>query len=202
MSNLINIIEERRSVKVYDPNVEISRSELSELLALAGRAPSAWNLQHWHFMVFSSKESKQKLFPLAFNQAQIVESSAVIAVLGDKEVQKKVEPVFGPDVEAGRMSPEVKDVLAGQVNRAYQNKEKALTAAYLNASLAAMQLMLAAKAKGWDTCPIGGFNSSGLIEEFEIESRYEPIMLITIGKALQPGRETTRLDVKTISTWL
>ncbi len=41
-----------------------------------------------------------------------------------------------------------------------------------------MQLMLAAKATGWDTCAIGGFNPQALTEEFNVSSRYVPIMLI------------------------
>ncbi len=51
---------------------------------------------------------------------------------------------------------------------------------FSNASLAAMQLMLAAKATGWDTCAIGGFNPQALTEEFNVSSRYVPIMLITM----------------------
>ncbi len=43
---------------------------------------------------------------------------------------------------------------------------------FFNASLAAMQLMLAAKATGWDTCAIGGFNPQALTEEFNVSSRY------------------------------
>lgn len=56
MTNIFSIIEERRSVRDFDPEQSISRDELMEILELAGRAPSAWNLQHWHFMVFHGKD--------------------------------------------------------------------------------------------------------------------------------------------------
>lgn len=41
------IFLERRSVKVYDPEVKISREEMNEILEEASRAPSAVNMQPW-----------------------------------------------------------------------------------------------------------------------------------------------------------
>lgn len=58
-----NIVLERRSVKVYNPEVKISREELSEILAKASRAPSAINMQPWRFLVIDSAEGKEKLAP-------------------------------------------------------------------------------------------------------------------------------------------
>lgn len=64
----LNILEERTSIKEYDTSVSISKEELTKLLSVTTKAPSAWNLQHWHFTVFHSQESKDKLLPIAFNQ--------------------------------------------------------------------------------------------------------------------------------------
>ena len=85
--------------------------------------------------------------------------------------------------------------MIGQVEKAYQNDRFARDEAFLNAGFAAMQLMLAAKAKGYDTCPIGGFNREKFVEEFRVPDRYAPVMLITIGKAAAPARPTTRLPL-------
>lgn len=199
---LFAIISNRASVRHYDPAVKISKQELEDILTYTTKAPSAWNLQHWHFTVFSSEESKQKLLPVAFNQSQIVESSAVIAILGDLEADKNTDLVYDPLVEAGVMSSSIKETLAGQIDRAYTDKGFARDSAFLNASLAAMQLMLAAKAKGYDTCAIGGFNKEKFKTEFNISDRFVPIMLITIGKAVKPAHQSTRLDVEKVSTWL
>ncbi|WP_445486524.1 nitroreductase family protein [Niallia sp. 03133] len=200
--DIFNVLTERRAVKVYDKSYKLSKEDIEELLTLAGRAPSAWNLQQWHFVVFHGDEAQQKLSPIAFNQAQITESSAVIAILGDLEANKNAEEIFANDIEKGRMTPELAEVIKGQINGAYQNAEYKRDAANHNSSLAAMQLMLAAKGKGLDTCAIGGFNRKAFVEEFQISERYLPIMLITVGKALAPGRETDRLSLDKITTWL
>lgn len=201
MSDFFEVALSRRSVKVYDPNAHISQEELTELLETAGRAPSAWNLQQWHFLVFHGKDVQQKLLPIAYNQQQILDASAVICVLGDLQGNLNVDPVFNPQVESEEITPELKEILAGQINGAYKRTEYPRDGAILNSSLAAMQFMLAARAKGYDTCPIGGFNAAGLAETFNIPDRYLPTMLITVGKALQPGRPTDRLPIDQLVTY-
>ncbi|MCI2253534.1 nitroreductase family protein [Domibacillus sp. PGB-M46] len=201
MSDFFEVALGRRSVKVYDPNARISEEELTELLQVAGRAPSAWNLQQWHFLVFHGKDVQKKLLPIAYNQQQIVDASAVICIMGDLQGNLNVDPVFDPQVESGEMTPELKEILAGQINGAYNRAEYPRDGAILNSSLAAMQFMLAARAKGYDTCPIGGFNASGLAEAFNVPARYLPTMLITVGKALQEGRPTDRLPISQLITY-
>ncbi|KKI88664.1 NAD(P)H nitroreductase [Bacillus sp. SA1-12] len=201
-SDLLSVFKERASVRNYDSSAEISKEEVAEILTYTTKAPSAWNLQHWHFTVFKSKESKERLLPIAFNQSQIVESSAVIAILGDLEANKNTDQVYDPLVEAGYMTSEIKDTLAGQIDRAYTDKGFARDAAFSNASLAAMQLMLVAKTKGYDSCAIGGFNKDLFMKEFNITNRYVPIMLISLGKAVKPAHQSNRLDLDNVSTWL
>jgi nitroreductase len=99
----LDVIRERRSVRAYDPAVQISREEMTEILELATLAPSSSNLQPWRFLVIDKPELKEKLLPIAFNQQQVVEASAVIAVLGDVESYKKADKIYGQAVEAGFM---------------------------------------------------------------------------------------------------
>nr|WP_044747758.1 nitroreductase family protein [Bacillus alveayuensis] len=202
VKDVLTVISERSSVRKYNPAVQISDNELKEIIEAAGKAPSAWNLQHWHFVVIKGEKAQQRLLPIAYNQQQIVDSSAVIAVLGDLEANKNTDAVYNPLVEAGFMKAEIKETLAGQIAGAYENRQYARDAAFSNASLAAMQLMLAAKAKGWDTCAIGGFNPEQFVDEFNIPKRYVPVMLITIGKAAAPAHKSTRLPIEAITTWI
>lgn len=200
--DMMTVINNRTSVRHYDKNAKIKKEELSEILTYATKAPSAWNLQHWHFTVFHSEEAKQKLLPIAYNQSQIVESSAVVAILGDLEANENTDLVYDPLVQAGHLKEEIKDTLAGQISRAYTDKGFARDAAFTNASLAAMQLMIIAKAKGYDTCAIGGFNKEQFVQEFSITERFVPIMLISIGKAVKPAHKSNRLELDQVSTWL
>lgn len=198
------IVLERRSVKVYDPEVKISREEMTEILAEASRAPSAINLQPWRFLVIDSAEGKEKLVPLAsFNQSQVLTSSAIIAVFYDANNIEYMDEIFGKAVELGYMPQDVMDMQL-QVKPYYANlsgsdlRDINLT----DSSLVSMQLMLVARAHGYDTNPMAGYAKDQIAEAFGLDKdRFQPVMLISIGKAAKEGYPSYRLPVETTTTW-
>src|SRR5690606_14173319 len=105
----IQVVNSRRSVRKYDSSVRIPEEELIELLQTATKAPSAANMQPWRFMVVTDEELKQKLVPIANNQSQVGEASAVIIVMADLEMYNLAEDIFGAAYKAGYMSEEVKN---------------------------------------------------------------------------------------------
>lgn len=198
----IDILKQRASVKEYDTSHEMTKEELTELLEITTKAPSAWNLQHWHFTVFHSAEAKAKLLPIAYNQKQVSQASAVIAVLGDLEANQNGEKIYSELAEQGFITEDIKETLMTQINGAYQSEQYAREALYSNASLVAMQLMIAAKAMGYDTCAMGGFSKDAYIKEFNVSGRYEPVMLISVGKAAKEAHKSNRFDIEEVSDFL
>ncbi|MFB9762524.1 nitroreductase family protein [Ectobacillus funiculus] len=198
--SFLDVIKERRSVRTYDPAVHISREEMTEILKLATLAPSSSNLQPWRFLVIDKSELKQKLLPIAYNQQQVVEASAVIAVLGDVESYKKAEKIYGQAVEAGFMPADTAKSFIERTVGMYSSlpAEKARQIVYTDGGLISMQLMLVARSKGYDTVPMGGYDQAKFIEAFGISEQYVPVMLIAIGKATKPGHPTTRLPIEDV----
>jgi len=199
------IVLERRSVKVYDPEVKISREEMTEILAEASRAPSAINLQPWRFLVIDSAEGKEKLVPLAsFNQSQVLTSSAIIAVFYDANNIEYVDEIFGKAVELGYMPQDVMDMQLQQVKPYYANLSGSdlRDINLVDSSLVSMQLMLVARAHGYDTNPMAGYAKDQIAEAFGLDKdRFQPVMLISIGKAAKEGYPSYRLPVETTTTW-
>lgn len=190
------VMEARHSVRKYDPNAEIPREELNEILRLAATAPSSWNLQHWRFIVVTDRAKKEQLLPIAYGQQQVVDAFATIIVLGDLEADKSARLVYDEALAKGYVTEQVRETLIGQIEGAYRNNPQfARDEAIRNASLASMQLMLAAKAKGYDTCPMGGFDRDALIQALNIPPRYVPVMIITVGKASVPAYPTARFGL-------
>ncbi|MCP3774949.1 nitroreductase family protein [Paenibacillus sp. MZ04-78.2] len=184
------VILSRHSIRQYQRDVVIPDAELNEILELSANAPSSWNLQHWRFLVIREQANKDRLLPIAFGQQQVSDASVVVVVLGDLQANLTAPIVYE------KATPEVRDMMLGQINGAYANNPTvARDEAIRNASLAAMQLMLAARAKGYDTVPMGGYNPAALIQEFNIPERYIPVMLLPIGKAASPARATERLPL-------
>lgn len=201
MQDFFAVLQERHSVKRYDSAHRMDEEDILALLQAASGAPSAWNLQHWKFLAITDQAHKETLLDIAFGQRQVVEASAVVAILGDLQADRNAEKVFDSDVQAGRMSAETKSNLISQIKLSYENKNWARDQAMCNASLAAMQLMLAAKAMGLDSCPMGGFDPGRLVEAFAIPDRYVPVMLISVGKAAEPARPSERLPTKESVVW-
>ncbi|WP_068776560.1 nitroreductase family protein [Paenibacillus sp. FJAT-26967] len=199
------IVYGRRSIKNYDPSIKISREEMTEILAEATRAPSSINLQPWRFIVIDSDEGKKTLGDLAkFNKDKVLSSSAVIAVFADKNSFDYAEEIYGKSVELGYMPAEIKEMQLNAFKPIYAGMPEAnlRDSIILDAGLVSMQLMLVARAHGYDTNPIGGYEKGQIAKTFGLDdNRYIPVMLISIGKAASEGFQTYRLPVETVTTW-
>lgn len=201
-ADFFTLVQDRHAVKHFDPNYKLDEQEIMEMIAAAVKAPSAWNLQHWKFLAITEQSAKEKLLSVAYGQKQIVEASVVIAVLGDLEANRNAESVCSSAVEAGYMTEEVKSNLMKQIEAAYSNgpafpRDDAIR----NSSLAAMQLMLAAKANGLDSCPMGGFDSEAFNAAFAVPPRFIPVLLVAIGKGTIPAHPSGRFPVEQTIDW-
>jgi nitroreductase len=198
------VIRERHSVRKYDPHFKISKEEILDILSEATLAPSSSNMQPWKFLVIQDEETKKELRAIANNQEQVETSSAVIAILGDKEMYRNAEKVFHSSYEAGLVDEETMNRMIENTTKLYSSAPEAsrTNIATFDAGLVSMQLMLIAKARGYDTVPMGGFNKQKFIERFDVSDRYFPAVLIALGKAAAPGRKTTRLPVEEVVSFI
>ncbi|GGD76738.1 nitroreductase family protein [Paenibacillus nasutitermitis] len=190
------VIRQRHSVRQFKRDVTIPESVLNEILELAAAAPSSWNLQQWRFLVIREQAQKDIVMPIAYGQKQVSDASVVVIILGDLQANLTGQEVYDQKVAAGEVTQQIRDNLIGQIDGAYQNPQIARDEANKNAGLVSMQLMLAAKAKGYDSVPMGGFDAAKLVETLNIPSRYFPVMMIPIGEAAAPGRATDRLPLE------
>jgi len=90
MSEFTNLVKQRRSATKFLPDVEKSADELDEILSLVKFAPSAFNLQHAHYVIVNDADMKNRVYEAAQKQYKVKTSSAVILVLGDKEAHRQV----------------------------------------------------------------------------------------------------------------
>jgi len=204
-NDFVNIVKGRRSVRHYDENFKISREELSEMISEASLAPSSANMQPWRVVVVDTPEGKEKLRPLVrFNTEQNDTSSAMVLIFGDSQSDLHVEEIYNTAVEQGKMPAEVRDRQLGAILSMYPSlpKEIKVEVAKVDSSLFAMQFMLVARAHGYDTNPMAGFEVDQVAKAFDLdEERYAPVMIISIGKAKQEGHESVRLSADKFTFW-
>ncbi|EGP5569097.1 TPA: nitroreductase family protein [Enterococcus faecium] len=199
------IVFDRKSVRVYDETVKISHEEMLEMIQEATTAPSSVNLQPWRFVVVESEEAKGKLRPLIrFNTRQNDTSSAMVLIFGDMKCYEYGEEIYNQAVEEGKMPAEVRDQQLAAIIPHYKNltHKEMNDVVKIDASLAAMQFMLIARSHGYDTNPIGGFESDQLAEAFDLEKeRYVPVMILSVGKAVDQGYGSVRLSSEKITSF-
>ncbi|MBH9580752.1 nitroreductase family protein [Staphylococcus felis] len=197
-----DILKGRRSVKVFDENVKIPRSEMDEILTKATLAPSSINMQPWRLVVVDTEEGKEKLRPLVrFNSRQNDTSAAMIVIFGDMLNYEYAEDIYGAAVEKGYMPKEIKEELVERFVTMYKalDRQAMNDIVKVDSSLMAMQLMLVARQYGYDTNPIGGFDRENIAQAFDLDpERYVPVMIVAIGKEAVEGRPSYRLPINKI----
>lgn len=184
MDNLKAIIRERRSANNFIEGIEIPKEDFEAIFDQLRLAPSCFNLQHSHYLVVTDKVKKELLKQAAFNQYKLHTASAAIIVLGDKEAYKNADKIYSGFLHLGIYKDFEYQKLLQDINGLYESRgeEFQRDEAIRNASLSAMLFMLIAKDKGWDTCPMIGFESDKMRELFNIPENLEPVLLISMGK--------------------
>lgn len=79
----LQAIESRRSVKSFDPQHTISDQQITQLLSLAMLSPTAFNIQHWRFVVVSDPALRQQLRMAAWDQSQVTDASLLVLICAD-----------------------------------------------------------------------------------------------------------------------
>lgn len=177
-----SVIKERRSANNFDETVKITRAELEEIFVLTKLAPSASNLQHAHYAVVDEEPLKTALKEAAYNQYKVGTASAAIVVFGDKLAYKNAPQIYEGLRNLGVLSKQEYDQTIEMINGSYEGNDAfQRDEAIRNGSLSAMLFMLAAKNKGWDTCPMIGFDSAAVAKLLNAPDNMVPVMIITIG---------------------
>ena len=177
-----SVLEKRTSVGKYDKSRSIDAKLVSELVRLACLAPSAFNLQNWEFVAVYSNEAKQTLFPLAFNQPQVLDAAVTFIVCGKTEGYKELGEVLQTSVDAGIISSGVQQTWVDMVTQSHENDAQVRRdEAMRSGSLASMSLMVAAQELGLVSGAMGGFDPDAVKAAFSIHDASVPVMLVTVG---------------------
>ncbi len=195
----------RTSVRKYDKSVKMSREEMADILQDAMTAPSSLNLQPWRFWVFDTPEGKELIKPfMMFNMQQWETSSAIIAIYGDMENFSYADDIYGAAAEHKLVPEEYKIKMLDMIHSygAQYTEERLHNSILLDCGFVGMQLMLSAKGYGYDTNPIGGFMRKELTEALGLDAkRYIPVLLLSIGKADEKGKDSIRFSADEVTQW-
>ena len=174
-------IVKRRSIKHYDTAHKLTEQEIAKLMSLAMLSPTAFNIQHWRFVLVTDPVLRQQIRAVSWNQAQVEEASLLIVLTADLQAWAKQPQRYW----ANAPQP-VQDYLVPAIGQYYENNPQAQRdEAMRSCGIAAQTIMLAAKEMGYDTCPMDGFDFDAVSKLLNLPDDHTPAMFITVGKAIK-----------------
>lgn len=183
----LEAIKSRTTTQFFDSQKTLSDAEIQELAEYALEAPSSFNLQQTRLIAVTDPGAKQRLKAAAWNQAKVGDAAMTFIVLGDLQALDKHPELIGRAMREGVVPEEVGAKMIKGAHDYYSvGTQRIYEEAIRSASLAAMNLMLAAHAKGYGCGPMVGFEPEKVKSEFGIPDRYVVVMLIAVGHRL-PG---------------
>ncbi len=179
-----NAIYQRRSVKHYDAQHVLSDEEIQKLMAAAIQTPTSFNMQNWRFVLVLDKELRQKIRAAANDQAQVTDASLLIVMTADLKAWEKSPERYWRDAPQ-----EVAEMLVNYMGGFYHGKEELQRDEAMRSSgLAGQTIMLAAKAMGYDSCPMIGFDPVQVGELIHLPKDHVIGFMIAVGKAVEPAQ--------------
>lgn len=184
---IINAIEERRTTVLFDPSRSIGDEQISDLIRLATKAPTSFNLQNWRFIAVRTPEGKARLRKIAWDQAKITEAAVTFIVCGQLADHRVMADRLRPFVESGIMpATMVSGWEAAAKSLYFEQPQRSRDEAIRTATFGAGTLIYAAHAMGLGAGPMIGFDAEAVAREFDLAADEVPAMLVAVGYAT-PG---------------
>ena len=176
-------IKERRAVKHYDPNHKLSDDEINQLMSLAVLSPTSFNMQNWRFVLVKDSEVRKQIRAAAWDQAQVTDASLLLVICADLKSWKDNPAQYW--INAPK---EAQEFLVPAMGPFYEGKEQLQRdEAMRSCGIVAQTLMLTAKAMGYDSNPMIGFDPQKVAEIINLPDDHVISMLMAIGKQIKPA---------------
>lgn len=181
--NIHETIENRRSIKHYDPDHVMPEEDLARLIELTKLAPSSFNMQNYRLVVVRDPELRKEIRAAAWDQAQVSEASVLFIMCADLKAHEA-----DPAKYWSHAPKAVQDILGPMTKPFYDGKPQLIRdEAIRSSALAGMTLMLAAKGMGYDSCPMIGFDPVAVSKLIQLPEDHVLSFMIAVGKEAQPA---------------
>ena len=174
--DFVKLNKSRHATKHFDGK-KIPTVDVKQIISAASLAPSAHNIQSWHFVIVESDEKRNALLSEVNpgNHDQIKEAGAVIVLFSDTNLVERSREIarYGAD----ELNDEQLERFNSRFPQMFETYDEFYESNYLsiNAGLITMNLVYAIKNRGYDANIILGFNRTSKINDLlEVEYRYRP----------------------------
>ena len=172
-------IYQRRAIKHFDPEHKLTNEEETKILEAAIQTPTSFNIQHWRFVIIRDPALRQRIrTEFGNDQAQMTDASLLIVMTADTMAWAK-----DPDRYWQNAPQEVCELLVNWMGPFHEGREwLQRDEAQRSIGLAMQTIMLSAKAMGYDSCPMIGFDIDKVAELINLPDDHVMGPMVAIGK--------------------
>lgn len=197
--SVADAINSRRSVRSYTAE-PVSDADLKTILTLAGRAPSAWNLQPWRFVAVRDAATRAQLQAAAYGQTQVASAPVVLVLYSDMQATlEQIDSILHPAIPAAEREQRGEGIRAAFASNTPEQRE-AWGAG--QSYIALGYLSLAARSLGYDTSLMLGFDAAKVRQLLDLPDHATIPALVALGVAAEPGFESFRHDPDSITRYI
>lgn len=151
------------------------------MFAAAIKSPTSFNIQHWRFVNVTDASLRGEIKAAAWNQAQVTDASLLLVLTADVKAWEKQPERYWRDA-----APEAQKVLVPMIGQFYGGRDQVQRdEAMRSVGMAAQTLMLAAKAMGYDSSPMIGFDAEKVAQLINLPADHVIGMMLAIGKPVK-----------------
>jgi nitroreductase len=174
-------ITTRRSIKQFDPQHKMTDAEIDKLISLAMLSPTAFNIQHWRFVLVRDPELLAQIRAVSWMQPQITDASLLVVVCADVNAWRK-----DPHRYWRNTAPDVREGVVEAINNYYDGREQIQRdEAMRSCGIASQTIMLAAKSMGYDSCPMDLSDFDEIAKIINLPADHTIAMFVAIGKGIR-----------------
>ena len=170
--DFLQLAAARKSVRNY-LDKPVPDEMIKQLLEAARMAPSAGNLQAWHFYVIKNKEVQKEVFDKCYPVQWIKKAPVLIVVAADRNKSSSRYMERGAELYC-----------------------------FQDTAAAIQNILLCAKSLGLGSCWIGAFSEKAMTEILHLGKDVRPVAILPIGYAAEEPVNRGRESLDKVVTWI
>ncbi|MGT2925840.1 nitroreductase family protein [Streptococcus cuniculipharyngis] len=193
----LELNKKRHATRTFN-NQPIDLADVKTAIEIATLAPSAHNIQSWQFAIVKDKKAELAEIMYGHNRQQALDAQYVIAVFSDTDLVNRANRIARHGVN--QMPEAALSRFINEFPKMYPTYSPQQMSDYLalNAGLVTMNLVLALTDQKMASNIILGFDKTKANAILEMDERYRPEVLITVGYSDHPGNPSYRLPVEQV----
>lgn len=176
--NVRTAIEIRRAIKQFEAGHRMTDAEIEALMSLTMLSPTAFNIQHWRFVLVQDPQLREAVRAVSWMQPQITDASLLVAICADVGAWEKQ-----PERYWRNAADEIREGIVAAIDAYYRGRPQVQRdEAMRSCGIAAQTLMLAAREMGYDSCPMDLSDLDEVAKLIRLPEDHVVAMFVAIGK--------------------